>query len=180
MSEPVAALIRGINVGGRSTLSMAGLRSALSASGFPDARTYLQSGNLVLTADSEDTRQLAGALEQIIQDRFGLSVRVVIRTRAELEDVIGRNPYLEPGMPPTSLHVIFLESAPDGAKVTDLDPGRSPTDRFTVSEREIFLHYPQGSGRSKLNLDYFERMLGVRGTARNWNTVGKLAGMLGG
>jgi len=172
-SAPMLALIRGINVGGRSMLSMADLRSALSEAGFVDARTHLQSGNLLLTPRSEPNR-LAKTLEQTIEEGFGLRVRVITRTRKELEAIIARNPFLKPGMKPSTLHAVFLESAPTAGKVAALDPDRSPPDRFAVSGKEIYVHYPEGSGRSKLALDYFEHKLGLAGTARNWNTVTKL------
>jgi uncharacterized protein (DUF1697 family) len=179
MPEPIVALIRGVNVGGRSKLSMADLRSALSDAGFRDVRTHIQSGNLLI-APSSDTKQLSNMLEQTIKDRFRLEVRVITRTRKELEDIIERNPYWEPGIKPASLHAVFLESAAPAKKVADLDPDRSAPDRFAVSGKEIYLHYPNGSGRSKLSLDYFERKLGVSGTARNWNTVTKLLELLDG
>ncbi len=175
---PVVALIRGINVGGRSQLSMTELRSTLSDAGFPDVRTHIQSGNLLITPVS-GPKQLAKTLEQAIEERFGLTVHVITRTRKELGEIIARNPLLKPAMKPSSLHAIFLESAPAAEKVADLDPDRSPPDRFAVSGKEIYLHYPNGSGRSKLSLDYFERKLGVTGTARNWNTVTKLLELLG-
>lgn len=177
MAEPVVALIRGINVGGRSKLSMAELRSTLSDAGFPDVRSHIQSGNLLITPSSGQ-KELAKTLEQAIKVGFGLEVRVITRTRKELDVIIARNPFLSPGMKPSSLHVIFLESAPPSKKVADLDPDRSPPDRFALSGKEIYLLYPNGSGRSKLSLDYFERNLGVSGTARNWNTETKLLELL--
>jgi uncharacterized protein (DUF1697 family) len=78
------------------------------------------------------------------------------------------------------LHAVFLESKPPSDRVARLDPERSPEDRFVVSGREIYIHYPGGSGRSKLNLAYIEKQLGLSGTARNWNTVTKLLSMIGG
>jgi uncharacterized protein (DUF1697 family) len=174
---PVVALIRGINVGGRSKLSMTELRSTLSDAGFPDVRTHIQSGNLLITPSS-GPKQLVETLEQIIEDRFGMTVRVITRTRKQLEDIIERNPFVEPDIKPSSLHAIFLESAPAAGRVADLDPDRSPPDRFAVSGTEVYLRYPNGSGRSKLSLDYFERKLEVSGTARNWNTVTRLSELL--
>jgi uncharacterized protein (DUF1697 family) len=178
-ARPMLALIRGINVGGRFRLPMAELRSALSDAGFVDARTHLQSGNLLITPRSDPNR-LAKMLEQTIEEWFGLTVRVITRTRNELEGIIDRNPFLEAGMNPSSVHTVFLESDPPAKKVADLDPDRSPPDRFSLSGKEIYLHYPQGSGRSKLKLAYFERSLGVAGTARNWNTVTTLLELLDG
>jgi uncharacterized protein (DUF1697 family) len=72
------------------------------------------------------------------------------------------------------LHVVFLSDKPPPSAVKELDPQRSPRDEFSVRGREIYLHLPNGAGRSKLTLDYFEKRLGARGTARNWRTLNKL------
>jgi uncharacterized protein (DUF1697 family) len=174
----VLALLRGVNVAGRSMLSMAELKSQLDASGLPDVRTHLNSGNLLLLPGLTEPAELARLIQQVIRDRFDLEIGVIIRTREELEDVVARNPLLEPGVTGTQLHGIFLAETPDERQVADLDHNRSLPDRFVVSGKEIYVHYPRGSGRSKLNLDYFERTLGVIGTARNWNTVTRLLEML--
>jgi uncharacterized protein (DUF1697 family) len=96
---------------------------------------------------------------------------VLLRTAEELAVVADANPYLARERDPKKLHVVFLSEAPGS---TDLDPDRSPGDAFAVRGREIYLHLPNGMGRTKLSIDWFERRLGVRATARNWNTVLKL------
>lgn len=157
---------------------MAELRTALSKRGFEHAQTYLQSGNVVLDPGKVRLEDLPAALEAAISEEFRLKVRVMTRTRRELADVAGAHPFRGEHSNPSLLHVVFMEKAPAPAKVADLDPDRSPPDRFEVRGREIYLSYPNGQGRSKLSLDYFERVLGVAGTARNWNTVTKLLEMV--
>jgi uncharacterized protein (DUF1697 family) len=174
----MAAFLRGINVGGRAMLAMSDLKAALADAGLGDARTYLQSGNVVVTPPSQNPARLAEVLEGAIQSVSNRRIRAMVRTRDDLESVVAGNPLLETGLKPASLHTVFLESIPDPSRVAELDPGRSPPDRFSVSGREIYLLYPHGSGRSKLGLDYFEKVLGVAGTARNWNTVTKVLEML--
>ncbi len=159
-------------------LPMAELRTALSKRGFDDAQTYLQSGNVVLAPGRVRLADLPAALEAAIAEDFGLEVRVMTRTRSELATVAGAHPFQGDHSNPSLLHVVFMEKAPAAAKVADLDPDRSPPDRFEVRGREIYLSYPNGQGRSKLSLDYFERVLGVAGTARNWNTVTRLLEMV--
>jgi len=102
----------------------------------------------------------------------------MLRTRPELADVVADNPLIGPAATGSKVHVVFLASTPDPTRVADLDPERSPPDRFVASGKEIYVHYPKGSGRSKLSLDYFEKRLSVVGTARNWNTVTRLLEML--
>lgn len=149
------------------------LRSSFESLGLDDVVTYVQSGNVVFrSAQARD--DLRAVLEREIETKFGVEVDVVLRTDAELAAVTSRNPWLDQETQHAKLHAVFLDAVPDKAAVAGLDPDRSPPDRFAVDGAEIFVHYPNGSGRSKLSLDYFERRLGVRGTARNWNTVSKL------
>ena len=164
------ALVRGVNVGGRGRLPMAELRAALTDAGFDDVRTHLQSGNVVL--DSTAARDAtARRIERLIAERFGLDVTVIVRTPRELAKIAGSNPFLDEQQEHAKLHVVFLAEKPSARAAAGLDPERSPPDVFVLRGRELYVHYPNGSGRSKLSLAYVERTLGVRGTARNWKTV---------
>jgi uncharacterized protein (DUF1697 family) len=173
---PTLVLLRGINVGGRTLLSMADLREALEDAGLHGVVTVLQTGNLIVPAGPVEN--LAGLVEGTISQGFGLEVRAITRPRDSLDDLPARNPYLEPGVDRRMVHTIFLDQTADPELVAGLDPDRSPPDGFHVSGREIFLHYPGGSGRSKLSLGYFERKLAAVGTARNWNTIAKLLDLI--
>lgn len=177
--ETFVALLRGINVGGRKTVPMAELRSALAGIGLEGVATYIQSGNVVFRAPSRDAKSLAGTIESSIDETFGVSARVVLRTRDELAAVTEGSPFVERGADPAKLHVVFLERRPDASAVAELDPGRSPPDELEPRGREIYLHLPNGMGRTKLSVDYFERRLGVAATARNWKTVLKLVELAG-
>jgi uncharacterized protein (DUF1697 family) len=168
------ALIRGVNVGGSTPLPMAGLRATLASLGLAGPATYLQSGNAVFGSQSRDASRLAAAIEQQIAAELGASVSVVLRTPGELRTIVGGNPFPEAAADPARLHVVFLAAVPERDALATLDPDRSPPDEFRARGSEIYVRYPNGSGRSKLTLDYFERRLGVRATARNWNTVTKL------
>jgi uncharacterized protein (DUF1697 family) len=171
--QTFAALLRGINVGGRNTIPMAELRSALTALGLEDVRTYLQSGNVVFRSAGGDRHELPARIEGQIAERCGVRPAVLLRTAGELEEMADNNPFLQLEGDHAKLHVVFLEGSPTKAAAR-LDPDRSPPDRFSVRGREIYLHLPNGAGRSKLTIDYFERTLGVRATARNWRTVNQL------
>jgi uncharacterized protein (DUF1697 family) len=171
--ETYAVLLRGINVGGKNKLPMPALRSLLEGAGYEDVVTYIQSGNVVVRDDGARDK-LVRTVEAQIAAHFSLTVRVVVRTHAELEGVASANPFLAHGDEPAGLHVVFLDRAPEAGAVDKLDPDRSPGDEFRVTGSEIYLRYPHGSGRSKLTLDYFERRLRVIGTARNWNTLLRL------
>lgn len=166
------ALLRGVNVGGRSRLPMPALRAIATGLGHRDVTTLLQSGNVVFSSDEADPAVIGAALERAIEESKGLEVSVIVRTHHELASALARTPYA--AVDGTKAHVVFLSREPDPERVAALDPARSPPDRFTVDGREIHLDLPNGAGRTKLTLDWFERRLDVRGTARNRNTVERL------
>jgi uncharacterized protein (DUF1697 family) len=168
------ALLRGINVGGKNKVPMAGLRAALESLGFEEVVTYVQSGNVVFDAPSAKAAEVGARIEKRIAKDFGLDITVVLRTPAELRKVAAGNPFLKGGAETSKLHVVFLDRKPAAKAVSQLDPDRSPPDELSVRGREIYLHLPGGSARTKLTIDYFEKRLGVRATHRNWNTVTKL------
>lgn len=169
-----AAFLRGINVGGKNSIPMAELKPALSALGFEDVVTYIQSGNVVFRSPSRAAGDVAADVERQIAQVFGVDVAVLLRTPAQLRKIAADNPFLGKGADLSKLHVVFLDARPGKDAIAKLDPDRSPPDAFSVRGREIYLRLPKGAGRSKLTIDWFERALSVRATARNWKTLGKL------
>jgi uncharacterized protein (DUF1697 family) len=166
------ALLRGVNVGGKNCVPMKELAEIFAKAGCADVRTYIQSGNVLFRA----TRALAGSLppritEQIAK-RFGCQIPIVLRTAEQLADAVRDNPFRE--VPQELLHVYFLAALPDASRIAQLDPDRSKPDRFVVHRREIYLHLPNGIGRSKLTNAYFDSRLATTSTARNWRTTVKL------
>jgi uncharacterized protein (DUF1697 family) len=103
---------------------------------------------------------------------------VVLRTAEQLAAAVRDNPLS--GIPPEMLYLYFLAGQPDAARVAQLDPNRSKPDAFIVRGREIYLHLPNGAGRTKLTNAYFDAKLAVISTARNWRTVLKLLELMGG
>jgi uncharacterized protein (DUF1697 family) len=173
------ALLRGINVSGRNKLPMTALTALLEGLGYEDVVTYIQSGNVVFTSAAKEAKvasDIAGAVEK----KFKFRVPVIVRTRAQLQKVVAGNPYLEAGADPSKLHVTFLAAKPTAAAIKQLDPDRCPPDELTVRGREIYMLLPNGMGRTKLTIDYFEKRLGTQASARNWNTVNKLLGLMAG
>ncbi len=165
------ALLRGINVGGKNKLPMKDLCALASAAGCAEVRSYIQSGNLVFRIAPALGERVAGLIGAAVEKRFGFRPPVVIRSAAELRKVSADNPFLGAGADPTTLHVAFLADRPSAAQVAALDPNRSPPDRFTVRDREIYLTCPNGLGRSKLTNAYFDAKLATVSTLRNWRTV---------
>lgn len=167
------ALLRGVNLGGTNKVAMPELRDLVESIGLSDVSTYIQSGNVLFTAgkppDPTD-------LESAIEDRFGISVSVALRSASDLRKALRNNPF--PDAETSTLHVGFLTDKPRQSVVAQLDAGRFAPDEFAVRGTEMYLHLPNGMGRSKLP-PYLGRKLGVPTTIRNWNTVSKLAELLG-
>jgi uncharacterized protein (DUF1697 family) len=171
------ALLRGINVGGKASLPMKELAAIFAEAGAPGCRTYIQSGNVIFEA--EDAPSVAAKVTTAIAARYGYPGRIVLRSAAELAAAYKANPFARAGAPIETLHVYFLADKPDATAVKGLDADRSPGDSFVVKGREIFLHLPNGMARTKLTNVYFDSKLKTVSTARNWNTFGKLLGMMG-
>ena len=153
---------------------MADLRALFSSLGFEDVATYIQSGNVVFRSPTADEDAVVARLEREIAGAFAVSPSVLLRTPAEFEAIAASNPFLSRKADLSKLHVVFLDRDPPTTAAAELDPERSPPDEFALEGRELYLHLPNGAGRSKLTLDYLERVLGVRGTQRNWNTLLRL------
>ena len=177
MSELRVALLRAVNVGGRKVV-MSELRDMLAGMGLEEPRTLIASGNAIFRSD-DDPAALETALEAAIQQRFGLFSDVIVRTPEECAAALAAGHFqVEAKAAPAFTYVMFLKAAPDAAAVQALQAAVEPMpERVAVSGREAYLHYPDGAGRSKLTNVLIEKKLGVRGTARNWNTVGKLAAL---
>jgi uncharacterized protein (DUF1697 family) len=172
-------LLRGINIGPRNRIAMPALREALAEAGFEDVRTYLQSGNVVLEsrATPETVRR---KVEQLICERFGLEIAVVVRTRAELAAVVKRNPHARVVTEPKRYQVTFLSKKLPAKAVHELEEAAADDEQVVVAGREVYAWHPQTIARSKLWSKLAGKSLGVTATSRNWTTVEALLELAGG
>jgi uncharacterized protein (DUF1697 family) len=166
------ALLRGVNLGGKNCVPMKELAEIFANAGCADVRTYIQSGNVVFRATRALAESLPPRITEQIAKRFGCQIPVVLRTAEQLAAAVRNNPFRE--VPQEALHVYFLAGLPDASRLAQLDPNRSKPDAFVVHGREIYLHLPNGIGRSKLTNAYFDSKLATTSTARNWRTTLKL------
>jgi uncharacterized protein (DUF1697 family) len=163
-------LLRGINLGSRNRIAMPKLRDALEGAGFDDVRTYLQSGNVVLSSG----RKPDSAVRRVIANEFGLDIAVVTRTRAQLAKVVERNPLARVARDPKRYQVSFLDRKPSREIVRRIEEAADPKERVVADGREIYAWHPNTIARSKLWALLAGQSLGVTATARNWATVQKL------
>jgi uncharacterized protein (DUF1697 family) len=174
------ALLRAVNLGGRNMVSMPQLRTALAADGFGEVQTYMQSGNIVARGRQRSTAAVEKRIASVIAQEFGLTVPVVARTPTQLADVIEGNPFPAAAAErPKLLHVTFLAGDPAADGVAALHSDDLTKDSCHVAGRHLYVDYVDGVHGSKLTPAYFERRLGVEGTARNWRTVVALAELAG-
>ena len=174
MSTTYLALLRGINLGPKNKILMPDLVEVFTKAGCEDVRTYIQSGNLIFEATPEVSTRLPELIAKEIQRRFGHKVPLMLRTTGEMREVVRKNPFLKEGAAEDILHVMFLTDLPKPGAAKNLDPDRSPPNRFIVRGKDIYLLCPAGFARTKLTSSYFDSKLGTIGTVRSWRTMTKL------
>jgi uncharacterized protein (DUF1697 family) len=155
---------------------MPALRERLTAAGLADVRSYLQSGNLVVSTDAPPG-ELARACEAQIAEDFGLGISVLVRTREELAKVVSGNPLAKVAINPKRYQVSFCAVEPDPVLVERLGALAVPPEQFVAVGRELYAWHPNGVARSRLWAELASRRLEVTATARNWTTVTTLLAM---
>jgi uncharacterized protein (DUF1697 family) len=173
------ALLRAINVGGRNRVSMHDLRALLADIGLTNIRSLLQTGNVVFDSRGRSPAELERQLECAAADRLGLDTVFLVRTAREWREIVAANPFpAEAESGPGHLLVMPLKDAPAADRLAELEAAIAGREVIGAVDRQLYIVYPDGIGRSKLTTALIERKLTTQGTARNWNTVLKLASLL--
>ena len=171
------ALLRGVNLGGYKMVPMADLRALIAKMGFTDVQTLLQSGNVVFSGPSKAPSVLESQIEKELEKRLELDVDIHIRTPQEWRAVIEGNPFpAEAKKDPSHLLLTCYRSPLEASRVKAVQQAITGPERLHASGRHLYMTFPSGIGRSKAGV-VVGKTLGA-GTARNWNTVLKLAAML--
>ena len=169
------ALLRAVNVGGHNKIKMAELKRLFEEMGFGQVQTYIQSGNVLFTA-TEEEQPLRQRVEGAIEATFSFPVTVVLRTAAELQQLLAACPFASDALGEgESLCVSLLADEPTQEGIERLLAYKAPFDEYRVLGREVFLLYRQRMSDSKLQNNFLEQKLSVRSTARNWQTITALA-----
>lgn len=180
MSVRRIALLRGVNVGGNKMVAMADLRALLTRLGFADVQSLLQSGDLVFSVKgARSSAALESLLEKEVEKALGLKVDFHVRTADEWESVIDGNPFrAEAASDPGHLLVSFFKAPLVTANVKALRAAITGPETLHAHGRHLYMVFPEGMGNSKA-AGLIDKKLAARGTARNWNTVMKLAALAG-
>jgi uncharacterized protein (DUF1697 family) len=169
----VIALLRGVNLVKRNRVAMPELRELLGELGYGDVRTVVASGNVVADT-AKSAAAVADELEAAIADRFGVTTRVIVRTRAQLAKVVAADPFADVVDEPKRYQVAFLDAKPKAAGVRALEAADLAPERVAVVGREVYCWHANGIHASPLAKLLGKTDLGAAATARNWNTVLKL------
>jgi len=175
------ALLRAVNLGPHNKIAMADLKAVAEGAGFLEARTLLQSGNLVFQAKPQSSAALEKVLEAALAKKLDLKTPVVVRSAAEWRAALEANPFpKEAKSDPSHLLVMPLKAKVEKPAVSELVKAIVGREQVKLGAQLLYMVYPDGIGESKLTAALIEKKIGVAGTARNWNTAQKIAAALEG
>jgi len=174
----IISMLRGVNVGGHNKVKMEALRALYESLKLRDAQTYVQSGNVVFRTDERDMARLAKRIEDGIERKFGFRPSVILRTAAEMREVVAKNPFgKRRGIEPGKLVVSFLASDPGEEGREKVRQMKCDPEEMWIEGRELYIYFPNGMGRSKLPWATMDKILKTPTTGRNWNSVTKMMEM---
>jgi len=170
------SILRGINVSGQKKILMADLKAMYKALGFSSVITYIQSGNVIFETDIDDAKQLATMIKNQIKKQTSFDVPIIIRSHKQIKSIIANCPYgkVDLEQDGTKTLVTFLSDTPNKTKITDLLNIVKAPETLFIEAQDVYLHCPNGYGKTKLSNVFLERKLGVQATTRNWKTLLKL------
>jgi uncharacterized protein (DUF1697 family) len=172
------ALFRSVNVLGKNMIKMPELTKAFKKAGFKKVRTYIQSGNVIFETEEASGDVLSGKIRDLITGQFGMTIQAVVITPQELADIVSKNPFAErPGIDLNRQHVTFLDREADPEKSEKLLSYNYPPDEIIMGSRVVYVHCPDGYGRTKYHNNFIEKKLSANATSRNWNTCQTLLEM---
>jgi len=174
------ALLRGINVSGHNMIKMDALKTLLENAGFQNVQTYIQSGNVFVDSDEENSASVGFKIKQEIFKELGLEVPAVVISKEDLESCLRNNSYLkEKDCDTKKLYVAFISKELTSGALNDLKISQFKPDEAAIDKSRIYIKYAVGAGKTRLDQKYIEKKLNVVATIRNWNTVTTLLEMYG-
>ena len=170
------SMLRGVNLGGHNKVKMDALRALYESLNCEDARTYVQSGNVIFRTKEKNSASLTKKIQDGIERDFGFRPALILRTAEDLRKVVAANPFAgRRDVEPSKLLVTFLAGDPGpDAKATLRGLNAAHPEELHLLGRELYIYFPNGAGKTKLPWSSVERLLKTQGTARNWNSVTKM------
>lgn len=169
------SMLRGINVSGQKKIKMNELKALYESLGFHQVLTYIQSGNIIFYSSISDTSEIKELITTQIEKKYGYTVDVILRTQEELEKIVKNSPFSKKDL--SKVLVTFLSEDKSDYPYEELSFAKKSEEEFQIQGKEIHLYLPYGSGRTKLNNNFFEKKLNVTATTRNWRTINKILEM---
>lgn len=168
------ALLRGINVSGQKLIKMNDLKKLLEDQGFQDVQTYIQSGNVIFSSPEKSIDMIKNIISNSIKKQFGFDVGVLVITSDNINYVMNNNPFIKKTNEIDKLYVTFLSELPSEENIKKLNSIDYSPEEYIIKVKVVYLHVPNGYGKTKLNNNLFENKLKVEATTRNWKTINKL------
>jgi len=179
MSKKYLALLRGINVSGKNPIKMKEFQAHLQDEKFEKVKTYIQSGNIIFDCKIAGNEMIAKRVSEVIKDKYGYDVPVIVLVASELEKLIKNNPFEnEAADEPNEVMFSFLSDIPGANLVQKFELSEYKTEKFKIFEKQVFLYCMNGIGKAKISTNYLESKLNVIATTRNWKTILKLHEMM--
>ena len=169
------ALLRGINVGGHKKVPMAELRGLLTKSGLKNVLTYIQSGNVIFQSSEANKGKLKAIINKTITARFGFDIPVLVKSKEEIKAILDNCPFPEEKKGVS--YFIMLSEIPEKDLIDETSKQIFPEEEFIITKNCIYIFYALGAGKAKLGVNWFEKKLKVKATARNYRTMAKLLEM---
>jgi uncharacterized protein (DUF1697 family) len=169
------ALLRGINVSGQKKIKMSDLKLLFGKIGFQNVETYIQSGNVIFSSKEKSVKKLESNISSGIKSKYGFDVRVFVIRPDEIEYVLRDNPFIKKKKAIEKLYVTFLTDKPNSENIKMLGTKDFSPEEYIIDGKFIYLFYPNGAGKAKLNNNLLESKLRLPATTRNWNTIKALS-----
>lgn len=173
-----AAFLRGINVGGKTSIKMENLREVFASLKYKNVKTYIQSGNVIFETDNNNDNELRAAIEAAIEKKF-FKTPVMIRSIDEIKDAFENNPFAGESFDDKLFHLIFLSEKLSAEKTAMLLSNNCENERFAVRNSEVYCLLREGFSESLLGKKYIDNKLKIAATARNWRTIKKILELAG-
>lgn len=167
------AFLRGINVGGKTSIKMEKLREVFSALGFKNVKSYIQSGNVIFETDEADEAKVTAQIEAAVEREF-FKTPVMVRSIEEIKAAFENNPFKDEEFEDKLFHLVFLAEKLSDEKSALLLSNNCENEKFAVRNREVYCLLRDGVADSLLGKKYIDNKLKTPATARNWRTIKKL------